>query len=315
MKIAELIFILLLAAAAIAIYYRSLLTMRAARWQQLTQEELMGSCESIGFIGCSIITHDIFTIKEIEPLLSSAYQRYELIVLLNGLQHRSELLQIIKHYHLTRVNHTLPHDNTSGVNSLYRSTCRTYRRLVVMDCSTTDIFSAINTAINFASYDYIIPLQPHTALLPHAIERIATTLSDSAHRDIELIYNDTLAPCCVFQRDGVISHEGITPNIIQRIPKKAILRSDTALTYRTDRQHFHLPTLFFCASILLLGIGVAYFISIPAALAYGLTWGLATIASIHVLRQWSAPDCSVGTILYQIRNLTIFFRQIKFNIS
>jgi hypothetical protein len=34
-----------------------------------------------------------------------------------------------------------------------------------------------------------------------------------------------------------------------------------------------------------------------------------------LLRQWTGKKCSASAILYQIGNLTKFFRSIKFNIS
>ena len=190
------------------------------------------------FIGCSIIAHNITSIKDIESLLSSPYNRYEVIILLNQQHNPATAQHIIKHYRLTRVNNDLTRDCPLHIANLYRSTCRTYRRLVLVDCDSTDIYSTMNAAIGFASYDYIIPLQPHTCLLPHALESIVTTLSDSSNNNIGLLYNNTISPCYVFQRDVLISYGGVSNDIIKKLPRHAVIHSDLAFAYPNEYKDY-----------------------------------------------------------------------------
>ena len=266
----------------------------------------------MGFIGCSIITHDTFRITDIEQLLSSEYSRCEVILLLNGSRQAEHISRIIKHYRLTRVNNPSPEEATLLISNLYRSTRREYRRLVLIDCDTTNPYAAINAAINFASFDYIIPLLPHTTLLPHAIDTIASTLSDRREENIELIYNNTIAPCFVFQRDGLLGNGGLSDDIVRRLPRRSILLSDNALTYQTSASSAsHI-------GLALLGLALfalALVISIHAIIIFGTTAALAVAAAHCTLQQWRVPNCSFKTLLYQIGKLLKFFRPIKFNIS
>lgn len=312
MLTAEFTFFLFSATIAILICYRTLRTMQAAKWQQFRAEETKGRYDSIGFFGCSIISYDTVEINDIESLLNSEYSRYEAILLLDGRLTPEPMQQIIKHYRLVGVNHTLPCDSTPHITNLYRSTRREYRRLVLIDCDTSNPYAAINSAINFASFDYIIPLQPRTSLLPHAIEEVAAILSDTQKHDIELIYNDTIAPCYVFQREGLILNGGLSSDISQKLPRRSILLSDTALAYPKDTH----CTTHIILTIAALGIFVlACTISTLSIAICGITFTLAIAAANSILQQWRVPNCSVKTLLYQISKLLKFFRPRKFNIS
>lgn len=308
----EIIFITLLAAITAIICYRTIHTTQVAQWRQAITNDLKGGNESIGFIGCSVITHDITRIKDIESLLSNTYNRYEVIIMLNSSTHSNTFRQIIKQYQLTIVNHSQPHSTPSYITELYRSANQTYRRLVLIDYSTTDIYSAINSAIEFASYDYIIPLQSNTLLLPHAIENIAITLSDTSNRNIQLIHNNTIAQCYVFQRDSILIHGGLSHDIITKIPRHSILHSNIAFAYRRDVKH---SSIFITGLTILSLNALACALSTHAAIAFIVAITLVITASHFILQQWSVPNCSIKSILCQIRNLTTFFNSLKFNIS
>lgn len=313
MQIVEILFFAALATLAAIICYRTIRIMHIARWRQMIIDELKGGCDSIGFVGCSVIAHDITNIKDIELLLSSTYNRYEVIIMLNSIEHSETFRQIVKHYHLTRVNHTQTNNTIPHITNLYRSASRTYRRLVLIDYSSTDIYSVINSAIEFTSYDYIIPLLPNTSLLPNAIENIAITLSDTSIHDIELILNNTIAQCCVFQRDSLMAHGGLSSNIISKISRNSVVHSDIALAYKRDTKCTSRFIATIIATISLCAI--AYSLSTHAAIAFIVTVTLAVTASHFILQQWLVPHCSIMALLYQIRNLTTFFRPRKFNIS
>lgn len=312
MPFTEITFFAFSAICAMVICYRTLRTILSARWHHFKAEESRGCNDAMGFIGCSIITHNTYLITDIEQLLSSEYSRYEVILLLDSTHQEEHIARIIKHYRLTRVNHPLPEESALPISNLYRSTRREYRRLVLIDCDTTTPYAAMNAAISFASFDYIIPLKPHTALLPYAIETIATTLSDKQERNIELLYSDTIAPCFVFQRDGLLAHGGLSNDIARRVPKHSVLRTSRALTYHTrSNPASHIGLI----SLSLTTLAIACTISIHAIAIFGTTAALAAAAAHCSLLQWRVPNCSIKSLLYQIGKLLKFFRPIKFNIS
>ena len=312
MNITEIIFFIFITSFSFTICYRTIRTIRTARWQQLIGEELNGNIDSIRFIGCSIIAHNITSIKDIESLLSSPYNRYEVIILLNQQHNPATAQHIIKHYRLTRVNNDLTRDCPLHIANLYSSTCRTYRRLVLVDCDSTDIYSTMNAAIGFASYDYIIPLQPHTCLLPHALESIVTTLSDSSNNNIGLLYNNTISPCYVFQRDVLISYGGVSNDIIKKLPRHAVIHSDIAFAYPNEYKNYSCLILI---PLIVILFALAFTISVHAVIILSISVALVIAAAHCILQLWVVPNCSIRTLLYQISKLLKFFHPIKFNIS
>lgn len=313
----EITFFIFLTAIAINICYRTYTWQQAWRWQQIIRSEIKDCCESIGFIGCSIICYNTRSIAEIQRLLSSTYSNYEVIALLNCSQEPELFASIVKHYRMTRVNFPQHSVKELRHTALYRSTSRNFRRLVVMDTSTQDSCKAINEAIAITSYDYIIPLRNSITLLPHAINNIVIMLSDSTSRHIELLYNDTIAECFVFQRDSLILRGGLSHNITELIPRNRILCCNIALACRVfpHKPLSRIVTLLtLLVTLVLCGI-VASTISLQVGIACGCTITLAICAARLTLGQWCGKNCSVMAILYQIRKLTQFFHPIKFNIS
>lgn len=311
----EICLLLLLIFIAVTTLYRTHTSMRALRWQQFLGGEINHCCEGLGFIGCSVIYYKARSIAEIEQLLSNAYNRYEVIVVIDHTLQAELFAAIVKHYRMARVNHPQHTAHTLSEISLYRSTARNFRRLAILDYPAEDKYQAINDAISITSYDYIIPLCSPYVLLPHAIDSVVITLSDSSTRHTELLYNDTLAPCCVFQRDSLIMRGGLSHEAVQRIPRNLILKSDIALARKSFRRRSPLITWFMAVFIVATCTTIAFFISTYAAIACGLTFILLYRLSALMLRRWSAENCSTRAILYQIGNLIRIFRSIKFNIS
>jgi hypothetical protein len=314
MHIAEICLLLLLIFITTTVLYRTYTSMRALRWQEFLQQEA-ACCEGVGVIGCSVIYYKVKSIAEIEHLLSSTHNRYEVIAIINRELQPELFTSIVKHYHMTQVNLPQHSTHTLPKAGLYRSAARNFRRLAILDYPTEKFYQALNDAIPITSYDYIIPLcSPHT-LLPHAIESIVITLSDSSARHIELLYNHTLSPCYVFQRDSLIMRGGLSHDIVQRIPHNLILKSDTAFTYKSFTHKSHFTMWLMVLSIVIICSAIAFAISLQAAIACSLTLTLVICSASLLLRQWTGKKCSASAILYQIGNLTKFFRSIKFNIS
>jgi hypothetical protein len=315
MYLIEICFLLLLLFIATTTLYRTYTSIQALRWQQFMLQEINYCCEGMGFIGCSILHLGVKNIDEIERLLSCEYNRYEVIIIINHALQPELFASIIKHYRMARVN--LPQHTTHSLSetNLYRSTARNFRRLSILDCPTEDKYQAFNDAISITSYDYIIPLCSPFTLLPYAIESIVITLSDTSAQHIELLYNNTLSPCCVFKRDSLIMRGGLSHDIVRLIPHNLILKSNTAFTYKpfTHKSHFTmwLTTLF----IVFICVATAFAISLQAALACGVTFALIACLARLILRLWTEENCSARAIFYHIGKLPLLFRSIKFNIS
>lgn len=311
----EICFLLLLIFVASTTLYRTYTSMQALRWQQLLLQEINWCSEGVGFIGCSIIYLEVKSIDEVERLLSCAYNRYEVVVIIDSSLHPELFSTIVKHYRMTRVNHPQHTAHSLLEASLYRSAVRSFRRLAILDCSTENKYKAINDAITITSYDYIIPLSSPYTLLPHAIESIVMTLSDSSARHIELLYNNTLAPCYIFQRDSLIMRGGLSQDIVQFIPRHLILKSDTAFAFKHFRHKSHFTTWLIAMFFVVVCVAAGFAVSLYAAIACGVTFALVACSASLTLRLWTEENCSARAIFYQISKLTPFFRSIKFNIS
>ena len=314
----DMAYLLILSLWSILAIYRTWLISRAAHLHQDIFREVGGYCESIGFIGFSIICDNIRDIAHISQLLGSAYNRYEVILTINSAQHPQAVEAIIKHYRMVSVNHSPYREiTTPRINNLYRSTSRVFRRLVMVDCSTTDYCEALNTALSFTAYDYIIPLDRTLSLMPHTIETLAITLSDSSLRHHELLYSNTFARCYVFHRDSLISRGGFSIDTPHLIPRKATLCLHSPLACirnhnkRLSRGAGVVLTSLFTISFTLL----ALLLSPRLAIATLLCFLLLFTSSRYIFQKWQVENCSVRAILCQISNITMFFKPRKFNIS
>ena len=317
-QLVEIAYLLILGMVSGLALYRTYLISRAAHLNQSIIEEVGGCCESIGFIGFSIIGHDIRNMLHISQLLGSEYNRYEVIITIDSAQHPQTLEAIIKRYRMVSVNHSTYREiTTPRINNLFRSTSRVFRRLVVVDCSTTNYYEALNIALSFSSYDYIIPIRRTITLMPHAIEILAITLSDSSLRHHTLLYSNTFARCYVFHRESLISQGGFSVDIPQFIPHKAIrlLHSPLALISDYNKPLSRGAGLVLTILLIIVFFMLSLLLSPRLAIASLLCFLLLFTSSRYIFHKWQVDNCSVRAILCQISNITIFFKPRKFNIS
>ena len=316
MTLFEISTLILLHFVVCAAVFRTTRLAKALRRQHYIQR-CINFCDSpIGFFGCSVLCPTIKNIRQIEMLLSCDYPRYEIIITLNPEREKELFLAVVKNYKLVKVNNICPQEiDSPEITSLYRSRLRGYRRLIVITSDASNNYEALNTALNIASYDYIIPISSNRYFHPHAITSLAIDLSQTPDNP-ELIVCDGAVPCLVFQRDALIAKGGFSADILKKIPISATHHTGLSLMQLLedkDLSRLH--------NVLLLLITLA--VTTIFALLFSLVFSLAILATIlfflaaarYILILDGGQNCSVQTMLYQICNIAMFFRSRKFTIS
>lgn len=291
---------------------------KAIKLQRYIEQETNCNSSSVDFLGYSVLCTNIEDISLIEKLLTSEFYRYEVIISINSANQRELFHAIIKHYKLVEVNNSFPQEiSSSPIIALYRSRLRGYRRLIVADIATTNQYDALNAALNISSYDYIIPIIEAIYLRPNAISAIAFSLSQERHRNPELIYCATATPCYIFQRDALIDRGGFSSHIVKSYPAATTLCLHINLTQRYDDKKSD-NTLIIILLCIITGSTIALILllmSLPITLCLIATFSLAVAAARYILILDNGQNCSVKALLYQISNITSFFRSRKFTIS
>lgn len=120
----------------------------------------------VGHIGISAIIEYPDSAAPLLALLEEEYPRSEAIVITDLQGHHSPLGNLIKQFHLIKVNHT----HLKGVRTLYRSRHRAFRRVVMIDLPAAYRPTAVAIAKSVAAFDYVL-------LLPKECEVARNTLS------------------------------------------------------------------------------------------------------------------------------------------
>ena len=316
MTLFEISVLILLHFVVCAAVFRTTRLAKALRRQHYIQR-CINFCDSpIGFFGCSVLCPTIKNIRQIEMLLSCDYPRYEVIITLNPEREKELFLAVIKNYKLVKVNNTCPQEiDSPEITSLYRSRLRGYRRLIVITSDASNNYEALNTALNIASYDYIIPISSNRYFHPLAITSLVIDLSQAPDNP-ELIVCDGAVPCFVFQRDALIGRGGFSADILKKIPA-----SSTRLTHLSlmrgleDKDFGRLHSALLPLITLAVTTIFALFFSIGFSLAILATILFFLAAARYILVLDGRQNCSVQTMLYQICNIAMFFRSRKFTIS
>ena len=126
------------------------------RWHYISSRSTIGQMvrEGIGQIGISAIVEHPSTSAPLLSLLEQEYPHSEIIVVAE-VKPNSPFAELIGQFRLIRVNHN-PH---SHIRALYRSRCRAYRRVVVIDLPKEYRSEALKEARDVASFNYILRLQ------------------------------------------------------------------------------------------------------------------------------------------------------------
>ena len=304
-----------LIATTIATLLHTLRIWHASQECNTISKECAGCCESLGFVGCSVICSGVSNLYQIEQLLTVEYSHYEVIIVLDAQNHPTQFVAIKNQYRMIKVNcepsQELP---LSGIRNLYRSRSRNFRRLILIDRQHISPYEDFDAAASVASYGYLLPIKAHSYLYPFAIESIALALSKFENRNIDLVISHAERGCYIFRRQAIIERGGFSPYLIREIEPSATL--DIYLPISHTPQHLQRLSIATKSTILL--------ILFALCLATGLVWGivaltatvatllLIAVAAIFTSRLCGKPNWSLYNMFWFFRQMSLFFRPKKF---
>ena len=165
-------------------------------------------CDGAGRTGVSAICTSLGSADEVADMLGVEYERYEVVVATDSAAEPDILTELIDRYCLVAVDYPRSDMPPSGaVRRLYRSHCRRFRRLAVVDVASGGRRADIDAAADVAVYNYIMPLCGGRELLPHAVERLVAEICSSEEPPRE-VCTAVGAPLRLFHRDDVAAGGG-----------------------------------------------------------------------------------------------------------
>lgn len=204
---------------------------RAINRRALLTDDIAGCCESLGFVGFSVLCSRVRTLEQIESLLAQSYDRYEVVVVLDSKSDGEAFHRIIDHYRMIRVNSASTDElPTAMARALYRSRQRSFRRLILIDRAEGTVYDDLDAALSVASYAYVIPTTEGERLCAKAIEGLAITLSQATSQP-EVLHSTT-SDKHIFHREYVIRHGGFSPHILRFAAPSQRLQTALPITYR-----------------------------------------------------------------------------------
>ena len=300
------IFLFALTATSLAALRYIALIWSALQKRYFLHQDCEGSCKSLGFVGCSFVCSGVSSIVKIEKLLSSEYDRYEVIVVLDAQIFSEHFSEIINHYRMIKVNNSPSEEfPLARIRNLYRSKARNFRRLILIDREQASPYEDFDAAAAIASYGYLIPITDDCEMQPLAIESIATILSDSANKNIDLIISHIDKGCYIFRRQTVVEQGGFSLHLTREIDKRNTL--DIFLPICTSCKNSQHKS--YASKIAILLIPLAILVAAKAIWGWGAT--VATIATLLLLVMAAKlSSCLCGTTSWSRYNIFWFIRQI-----
>ena len=230
-----------------------------ARNKHLLIDRMHGQVsDAEGNIGFSLLCSGVQRLGQIENLLSSEYDRCEVIAVLDAWQQRMLFEKLAARYRMIRVDY-LPSDElpVHGVRSMWRSRQRCFRRLVLLDRPEDSAADDWNAAASVASYDWLIPVRDGQYMLPGALERL-------------------------FDRERVAAAGGFGNRPVRQVPRRHRRLLWEPLFYRPQTKSGHRKWRPWAA----LALGGA----IAATAATG--HGVLTVLLLDAATAWSAAACA-----------------------
>ena len=133
-------------------------------WHKARQNENITSLvhNTIFHYGITLVSAYPTTLRPLLSMLEEQYPRSE-AMLICDLHNNKQIGDILHRFRLVRVNH----DHLEGVRSLYRSRCRAYRRVVVIDLPLEAKERSEAIAREVASYGYILYTEGDISIEPN----------------------------------------------------------------------------------------------------------------------------------------------------
>lgn len=165
-------------------------------------------CGLLHRVGISVLAAGRTSLARCEELMAVEYPDFEVVLLFDGATNPALLHQLIKRYHLIRVDY-LPSGelHPAVVRGLYRSRRRLYRRLLVVDSVATGR-RALDVMADVATRGFLLPLADHRSLSSRAVEHLALELALRPHRPPVWLAEWPWSRPLVWQREALIARGG-----------------------------------------------------------------------------------------------------------
>ncbi len=194
-------------------------------------------------IGISVLCSGIDAPERIDALLGSEYTRFETIVVLDAGGFPEEFARLTARYRMIRVEwHGSQEFPAADIRTLWRSRRRSCRRLVLVDrpqsadgSASEGLVADWNVAVSVAAYDYLLPLDGRTALLPDAVMRLVAELGEHPAGAVDVVRSRVGMPVALVARDVVIEAGGFGRQLLRQVPRRRRLVLWEPLACRADR--------------------------------------------------------------------------------
>lgn len=224
--------LLVMALAAAAALLRLLRAERDCAKRQLLRSMHGARSGPVGQIGLSLLLADGISLRRLERLLSVEYALFEVVAVLDAAREEELFGMLVARYRLIRVGYRptgeLP---VSGVQALYRSRKRRFRRLVLVDRRENGLTPPLHAAVEAAAYDFLWPLRPDERLTRGAVERAVYALSEAAQPPVILRSVSGLR-ATIYGREAVAAAGGFTRELRRRARPRITIRDP--LTVRRE---------------------------------------------------------------------------------
>lgn len=180
-----------------------------AEWRSRWLDAMYGArCGLLHRVGISVLAAGHNSLARCEELMAVEYPDFEVVLLFDGATNPALLPQLIKRYHLIRVDY-LPSGelHPAAVRGLYRSRRRLYRRLVVVD-SVAMGRRALDVMADVATRGFLLPLADHRSLSSRAVEHLALELALRSHQPPVWLAEWPWSRPLVWQREELIARGG-----------------------------------------------------------------------------------------------------------
>jgi hypothetical protein len=130
------------------------------------QNENITSClnNTIFHYGITLVSAYPTTLRPLLSMIEERYPRSEAMLICDLQRDIKRIGDVVHRFSLVRVNH----DHIDGVRALYRSRCRAYRRIVVIDLPLEMREQSESVARKVASYGYILYTEGDICVEPNA---------------------------------------------------------------------------------------------------------------------------------------------------
>lgn len=267
------VFLLSVIVAAFAVLF-ALRAVRGEGKERLMMMSQASVSAPVGNIGVSLVCAEPSDAGAVSVMLGTTYPMSEVIVVIDSSRDYDTAVAIIGRYGLVAVDYVPCGSlHVAGVRRLYRSRCRTCRRLVMLDMAHGDVAAMYDAAAGVASYDYLLPVPCGASVRPYAVGRMASEAGFYPSYSVAAVVTSLGAPLAMVALEPLVECGGFH-NLRKLISGRCgtVCRIDEPLADYTGGRP---PAVFAFAA-------AAFVIATVAAVAVAAVNGSAAIGAIAV---------------------------------